>query len=66
MMWVDKQKAIHQRWRISEKQLWLTALCLGALGMSLGMWQFHHKSKTWYFRYGLPILTLIQLFILIL
>lgn len=60
VMWLDKQKAKKQAYRISEKELWLIALCFGAFGMTLAMWQFRHKSRTWYFQYGLPLLTLIQ------
>lgn len=66
VMWLDKKKAKEHRYRISEKQLWLIAICLGAFGMSLAMWQFRHKSRTWYFQYGLPLLTLIQWVLLLL
>lgn len=64
IMWLDKNRAIHRRYRISEKQLGLIALCLGALGMTLGMYQFRHKTKTWYFKYGLPLLSVVQIVIL--
>ena len=66
VMWLDKKKAKAHRYRISEKQLWLIAICFGACGMSVGMWQFRHKSRTWYFQYGLPLLTIIQWGILLL
>ena len=65
VMYVDKQKAKRKAYRISEKQLWLIALCLGAVGMTLGMKMFHHKSRTWYFQYGLPLLSFIQVVALI-
>ncbi len=40
--------------RISEKALFLWALCGGALGAFLGMKFWHHKTKHWYFQWGLP------------
>lgn len=64
-MGIDKYKAIHNRYRISEKQLWLMALCFGALGSTLGMYCFSHKTRKWYFKYGFPLLTMIQIIILI-
>ena len=66
IMWLDKQKAIKRKYRISEMTLGLLALSFGSLGMSIAMWQFHHKNKVWYFRYGLPLLTIVQLVLVIL
>ena len=36
----------------------------GSLGGTLGMFCFHHKTKHWYFRYGFPILLVVQLLLL--
>ena len=33
----------------------------GALGGLVGMRTFHHKTKHWYFRFGFPLLLIIQL-----
>lgn len=60
IMGIDKQKARHNRWRISERFLFSTALCFGALGMYLGMKFFHHKTKHPLFKVGIPILLLLQ------
>ena len=38
--------------------------CSGSLGGTLGMFCFHHKTKHWYFRYGFPILLVVQLLLL--
>ena len=57
---IDKQRAIHQKWRIPEKSLFLSVLIGGGLGGTLGMHFFHHKTKHWYFRFGFPSITLIE------
>lgn len=63
MMGIYKKRAIRGAWRISEASLFLTALLGGALGCTLGMHCFHHKTRHWYFRYGLPAILLLQLFL---
>lgn len=63
MMGIDKKRAIRGAWRISEASLFLTALLGGALGCTLGMHCFHHNTRHWYFRYGLPAILLLQLFL---
>lgn len=60
LMALDKHKARRRTWRISEGTLWLAAFLGGALGVYLGMKIFHHKNQKKVFRYGLPILTLLQ------
>lgn len=59
-MYMDKQKAIHNEWRIPEKTLFLIALIGGSLGTTLGMNTFRHKTKHWYFKYGMPLILLVQ------
>lgn len=66
VMWLDKQKAKKGKYRIPENTLGLLALSFASLGMSIAMWQFHHKNRVWYFKYGLPILALLQMVVLIL
>ena len=61
MMGIDKHRAIRGAWRISEASLFLAALLGGALGATLGMRVFHHKTRHWYFRYGMPAIFLLQL-----
>ena len=48
-MAIDKSRARRERWRISEKTLFLLALLGGACGGLLGMRLFRHKTKHWYF-----------------
>ena len=57
---IDKRKAIKHQWRISEKVLLCIAIIGGSIGALLGMILFHHKTRHWYFRYGLPLILLIQ------
>ena len=60
IMGIDKKRAIRGAWRISEASLFLTALLGGALGCTLGMQHFRHKTKHWYFKYGMPAISLVQ------
>ena len=64
MMGVDKQRARHHKYRISEKKLFLVALIGGAIGGTIGMYLFRHKSKLWYFKYGFPLIGIIQIVVL--
>ena len=57
----DKRRAKRGQWRIQEKTLFLLPLLGGSVGGILGMRVFHHKTKHWYFRVGLPAILLAQL-----
>ncbi|MCR4956647.1 MAG: DUF1294 domain-containing protein [Lachnospiraceae bacterium] len=58
LMGVDKKKAIKGEYRIPEKTLFLFPVLGGAIGGTLGMCFFHHKTKHYYFRIGFPLLVL--------
>ncbi|PJG82014.1 DUF1294 domain-containing protein [Caviibacterium pharyngocola] len=45
LMYIDKQKAVKQQWRIAEKTLFLLCLCGGFIGIHLGMKHFRHKTQ---------------------
>ena len=60
-MGIDKRKARKHLWRIPEKTLFLFALAGGSLGSLLGMHTFRHKTKHWYFRFGIPVILLLQI-----
>ena len=60
-MGLDKRKAIKHQYRIPEKTLFLLALLGGSLGSILGMKKFHHKTKHWYFKYGMPLILCLHL-----
>ena len=57
----DKRKARRGDWRISEKALFLSAVLGGSLGAMVGMRVFHHKTKHWYFVFGIPAILVLQI-----
>ena len=63
VMGIDKKRAVRGAWRISEASLFLTAFLGGALGCTLGMRHFRHKTKHWYFKYGMPAIFAVQVFL---
>lgn len=58
---LDKWKAIHGRWRISERTLLLSALAAGFVGALAGMYFFHHKTRHKKFVYGVPLIGLLEI-----
>ena len=64
LMGMDKRRAQRGKRRISEKVLFLPTILGGALGGTLGMRLFHHKTRHWYFRWGYPLLLILQLTVL--
>ena len=58
---IDKYKARHARWRVREASLLLLAALGGSIGALLGMHLFRHKTQHKKFRYGVPIILLVQL-----
>ena len=61
LMGFDKNRARHGAWRIPEKTLFGCALLGGSLGTTLGMYAFRHKTKHWYFKYGMPLILILQM-----
>lgn len=61
LMGIDKWKARRERWRVPEKTFFLVALLGGSLGAILGMYAFHHKTRHWYFKWGLPAILVAQI-----
>lgn len=60
-MGMDKRKAIRHQWRIPEATLFLIALLGGSLGSIVGMQLFRHKTRHWYFVWGMPAIFFIEL-----
>ncbi|HBA62548.1 MAG TPA: DUF1294 domain-containing protein [Lachnospiraceae bacterium] len=65
VMGVDKRKAIKRAWRIPESTLFVLAIIGGSVGSIIGMHLFHHKTRHWYFLYGMPAILLLQIAIVI-
>lgn len=62
LMGNDKQRAKRKGVRrIPEQVLFLSALLGGSPGAILGMWTFRHKTKHWYFVWGMPAILAAQL-----
>lgn len=64
LMFLDKRRAIKNKWRISENTLMLVSILGGSIGGILGMYTFRHKTKHLKFKVGIPIILIIQLLIL--
>ena len=58
---VDKRRARRGAWRVPEKTLFLLPLLGGSIGALLGMRVFRHKTKHWYFVWGVPAILLAQI-----
>ena len=63
-MYMDKRKAIKKKYRIPERTLFGIAIIGGSLGSYIGMRMFRHKTKHWYFAYGIPFIYAIQIIVL--
>lgn len=65
IMFIDKQKAIHNKWRIGESTLITISILGGSIGMLLGMYFFRHKTKHKKFTLGVPFILIVQLGIIL-
>ena len=59
---IDKWKAIHNKWRIREATLLITAL----IGAFIAMQMFRHKTKKWYFKYTVPAMLVVHVALMVL
>ncbi len=64
VMKADKDRARKQQYRISENTLWLIALLGGAVGTTVGMQRYRHKTKHLSFKFGFPILAVAEIILL--
>ena len=61
IMGIDKLRARKRAFRIPESTLFVIALMGGSLGTTIGMHLFHHKTRHWYFLYGMPAILFLQI-----
>ena len=61
LMGSDKARAKKGSWRIPQKTFFGVALLGGTPGCLAGMYLFHHKTRHWYFRWGIPLILLFQI-----
>ena len=57
----DKRNAQAGKRRVSERLLIALAACFGGVGAFIGMRVFHHKTRKWKFRLGVPLILAAQL-----
>lgn len=65
VMGIDKRKARKRAFRIPEATLFVLALIGGSLGSIIGMHLFHHKTRHWYFLYGMPVILALQVILIL-
>ena len=58
---IDKYKAKKNQWRISEATLLTMAAIGGSIGAWAGMRLWHHKTMHEKFKYGIPLIIIIQI-----
>ncbi len=65
IMWLDKSKAIKGSWRIPEKTLFIITAIGGGIGTTAGMFVFRHKTKKLNFLIGFPLITILEIILMI-
>lgn len=65
IMFVDKKLAVKRKRRISEANLFMTGICGGALGVWASMYANRHKTKKNKFKFGIPLLVIMNMVIYI-
>lgn len=58
---IDKLKAKKGKWRIPESTLLLLAIIGGSIGAWLGIKVWHHKTLHKKFKYGIPLIVIVQI-----
>ncbi len=56
----DKLQARRNRWRVSERSLFLSVLLGGGVGAIAGMKVWRHKTRKGAFKFGIPIIVILQ------
>ena len=57
----DKRRAKKGKRRVPEKTLFLLAAIGGSVGAWAGMYAFRHKTRHWYFVWGIPAILAAQM-----
>ena len=65
MYGIDKWKAKNSKWRIRETALLGLAVLGGSIGAWLGMKVWHHKTQHKKFKYGVPVIIIVQLALIV-
>ncbi len=66
IMWLDKIKSLYNKWRISEKTLWMLSILGGVFGIWLGMQApLYHKAGKNIFKIFIPLIAFVWIIIII-
>lgn len=65
IMYIDKQKAKKEKWRIPEKTLFIITALGGGIGTIAGMYTFRHKTQKIAFVIGFPAITIMEIITII-
>lgn len=63
IMALDKKRAIRSKWRIRERNIFMTAIIGGSAGLMMGMIMFHHKTQHSTFTLGIPLIFVLNILI---
>ena len=61
IMYIDKQKAKKNKWRIKESTLFAITALGGGIGTIAGMYVFRHKTQKIAFVIGFPLITIFEI-----
>ncbi len=64
LMFIDKKKAMYDKWRIPEKVLMTIGLLGGSIGGIIGMYTFRHKTQKIKFFVGYPAMLIFEIIII--
>ena len=64
LMGIDKYKAKKRAVRSPEATLFIVAIIGGSIGSIIGMYAFRHKTRHWYFVYGMPAILILQILLI--
>ena len=65
VMGVDKRRAVKRAFRVPESTLFVLAIIGGRIRSIAGMHLFHHKTRHWYFLYGMPVILALQIILIL-
>lgn len=65
VMGIDKHNAIKNKYRVSEKSLFILSIFGGAIGTFIAMFIFRHKIRKKAFIIGIPLIIIIELYFLL-
>ncbi len=65
VMGIDKHNAIKNKYRVSEKSLFILSIFGGAIGTLIAMFIFRHKIRKKAFIIGIPLIIIIELYFLL-